>query len=80
MTGLPVSESIVAETIHNGFAIYLEADRDAQYAPPPRLRRYDLFLLDEASQIDDAVARRLFMAILEVPRSPIQLSPPTSIS
>ena len=67
---LPVTDSIVAETIHSGFAIYREADKDVEYAPPSRLRRYDLFLIDEASQIDDAVARKLFMAILELPQKP----------
>ena len=65
---LPVSETIVAETVHNGFAIDREAHKDVEYAPPSRLRHYDLFLLDEASQIDGAVVRRLFMDILELPQ------------
>jgi len=38
------------------------------YAPPSRLRRYDLILVDEASQIEDQVATLLLMGIQELPQ------------
>jgi len=41
------------------------------YAPPSRLRRYDLFLIDEASQIDNPVAQRLRIALSELPHRPL---------
>ena len=67
----PQCDGIVVETIHSGFAIYRGADRSAcQYSPPTRLRRYDLILIDEASQIDDDIVRLVFMAIQELPQNP----------
>ena len=41
------------------------------YAPPSRLRRYDLILVDEASQIEDHVATLLLMGIQELPQKRI---------
>ena len=40
------------------------------YSPPTRLRRYELIILDEASQVDDAVTQRVFLAIQELPQNP----------
>ena len=67
---LPETDKVVVETIHSGFAIYRENDKDVEYAPPTRLRKYDLLLLDEGSQVEDGVARKMFMAILELPQKP----------
>ena len=41
------------------------------YAPPSRLRRFDLFLLDEGSQIENPVATRLRVALSELPHNPV---------
>ncbi|CAK0897525.1 unnamed protein product, partial [Prorocentrum cordatum] len=49
-------ENINVETIHSAWHIYRSADTVVDYAPPTRLRSYDLFIIDEASQIEDAVA------------------------
>ena len=56
-----------AATIHSGFAIQRQYDKLVDYAPPSRLRRYDLILVDEASQIEDQVTRLLLMGIQELP-------------
>ena len=68
---LPASERIVVETIHSSFQITRQADMVVQYSPPSRLRRYDLVLLDEASQVEDHVAQKLVMAIGELPQRPM---------
>jgi hypothetical protein len=47
-----------------------QEDSLVMYAPPGRLRRYDLILIDEASQIEDGVCHRLRMAITELPQKP----------
>ena len=44
-----------------------DQDQVVMYAPPSRLRQYELFLIDEGSQIDDPVAIRLRMALSELP-------------
>ena len=67
---LPASERIVIETIHSGLCITRQADLVVQYSPPNRLRRYDLILLDEASQVEDHVAQKIFVAIKELPQKP----------
>ena len=51
---LPPTDQIVVETLHAGFSIARKADSQT-YAPPGRLRRYDLIFIDYASQICDAV-------------------------
>jgi hypothetical protein len=40
------------------------------YDAPGRLRQFDLFILDESSQIDDDVFQLLIFAILEMPHKP----------
>jgi len=67
---LPESEHIVVETIHSAFCIYREQDLVVQYSPPTRLRRYDLIILDEASQVEDGITEKLTLAILELPQRP----------
>ena len=67
---LPEHPNLVVETIHAGFRIYREADKLVRYSPPTRLQRYDLLIIDEASQVDDAVAQRMVMAIQELPQAP----------
>ena len=65
---LPDVDNIVVETIQSGFAIQRQYDKLVDYAPPSRLRRYDLILVDEASQIEDQVATLLLMGIQELPQ------------
>ena len=68
---LPETDRLAVETVHSGFRISRRADEAAvRYAPPSRLRRYDLFLLDEASQLEDAVAGRLLQGVAELPQRP----------
>ena len=67
---LPESERTVVEAIHSGFQICRTQDAVVQYSPPSRLRRYDLLLLDEASQVADHVTKLLFLAIQELPQKP----------
>ena len=64
----PDVDNIVVETIHSGFAIQRQYDKLVDYAPPSRLRRYDIILVDEASQIEDQVATLLLMGIQELPQ------------
>ena len=68
---LPDVDNIVVETIHSGFAIQRQYDKLVDYAPPSRLRRYDLILVDEASQIEGQVATWHLMGIQEVPQNRI---------
>ena len=67
---LPESDLITVETIHSAFCIHREQDAVVRYSPPTRLRRYELIILDEASQVDNSIAQRLFMAIQELPQRP----------
>ena len=54
------------ETIHSSLQMSRKADMVVQYSLPSRLRRYDLILLDEASQVEDRIARKLLVALGEV--------------
>jgi len=67
---LPDSENIVVETIHSAFCIYRQEDQVVQYCPPTRLRRYDLIIIDEASQVEDPTTKKLFIALQELPQRP----------
>ena len=51
---LPPTDQIVVETLHRGFSIARKVDLNT-YAPPGRLRRYELIFIDEASQIGDDI-------------------------
>ena len=64
---LPADENVTIETIHSAMVIVRENDEVVMYAPPSRLRRYDVFLIDEGSQIEDQVAVRLRIALSELP-------------
>jgi len=66
---LPPTDQIVVETLHAGFSIARKADPQT-YAPPGRMRRYDLIVIDEASQISDAICDCLTMGIQELPQRP----------
>jgi hypothetical protein len=48
---LPDSERIVVETIHSAMRISPHSADVVEHAPPSRLNRYDLILLDEGSQV-----------------------------
>ena len=63
-------DNIHVETIHSAWHIYRRADTVVDYAPPSRLRTYDLFIIDEASQIEDDVAVRLHNGFRELPQRP----------
>ena len=67
---LPDSANIQIETLHSGFQIGRNVDRVVEYAPPSRLRSYELFLIDEGSQVEDAVTRLLIIALQELPQLP----------
>ena len=64
---LPVHPNITVETIHSATVMVRDQDQVVLYAPPSRLRQYELFLINEGSQIDDPVAVRLRMALSELP-------------
>ena len=64
---LPTHHNIAVETIHSATVIIRAHDEVVKYSPPSRLRKYDLFIIDEASQIDDPIAERLRMAFAELP-------------
>lgn len=66
---LPSTDSIVIETLHSAFAIRRGADA-ATYDAPSRLRHFDLFIIDESSQVEDAVFQLLLMSILEMSHKP----------
>ena len=67
---LPPTDQIVVETLHSVFSIARKVDLDT-YAPPGRLRRYDLIFIDEASQITDDIWDCLFVGIRELPQKPL---------
>ena len=68
---LPCTDRIIVETLHSGFQISRKADMVVEYLPPTRLRRYDLILIDEASQVEDHIAQKILVAIAELPQKPI---------
>ena len=70
---VPDHPNIVIETIHSALVIKRQYDSAVQYAPPSRLRRYDLIMIDEVSQIDDELLEKLRMAISELPQRPVLL-------
>lgn len=66
---LPGSDSIAIETIHSAFAIRRNADA-ATHDAPSRLRQFDLFILDESSQIEDEVFTLFMMCVMEMSHQP----------
>ena len=77
---VPDHPNIVIETIHSALIIKRQYDSAVQYAPPSRLRRYDLIMIDEVLQIDDELLEKLRMAISELPQRPVPQYPATSIN
>ena len=67
---LPESDYIRIETIHAGLHIYRGEEDLVQHCPPSTLRLYDAILIDECSQLDNDVARKLKYAIDELPQDP----------
>ena len=67
-TRLPPSPNLTMETLHASFKVTRTADE--QYVPPGRLRRYDLIIFDEISQIDAHVWRILQTALAELYPNP----------
>ena len=66
---LPPTDQIMVETLHNGFSIARKVDLNT-YAPPGRLRRYDLIFIDEASQIADDIFDCICCGVRQLPRKP----------
>ena len=66
---LPASANLTMETIHTAFKITREADK--VYIPPGRLRRYDVIIFDEVSQIDADVWSELKVALGELQPGPV---------
>ena len=65
---LPNLNNLTMETVHSAFRITRDADE--AYIPPGRLRQYDLIVIDEVSQIEAAVWRKLRTALGELAPSP----------
>ena len=63
---IPPTDQIVVETLHCGFSIARNVDMNT-YAPPGRLRRYDLVFIDEASQIGDDIFDCIIVGVHELP-------------
>ncbi|CAJ1334390.1 unnamed protein product, partial [Effrenium voratum] len=61
-------EGVAIETVHASFKI--TRDADAVYVPPGRLRRFDLIVFDETSQLDDAVWQKVQTALAELSPGP----------
>eukprot|EP00959_Pyramimonas_sp_CCMP1952_P443797 9290938-Pyramimonas_sp.AAC.1 len=68
---LPDSDRITVQTLHSGLRIIREEDAITKYQPPTYLKQFDVFFIDECSQIDDAVGLRLLMAVKEMSRAPL---------
>ncbi|CAE7285846.1 Usp17le [Symbiodinium sp. KB8] len=66
---LPSTDNLTMETIHSAFKVTREADQ--AYIPPGRLRRYDVIILDEVSQIDEEVWEQLKIALRELAPGPL---------
>jgi len=69
---MPESDLITVQTIHSDFRILRQQDRKT-YNPPSTLRHYDVFIFDEVSQLDDALARLLVYTLLQMPNKPLVL-------
>ena len=68
---LPETDKIVVDTVHASYCIGRKADLErVRYAPPSKLRRFDLILLDEASQVEDNVASLMMQGTAELPQRP----------
>ena len=65
---IPEHPSITIETLHSGLSLKRQYDKVVDYCPPGKLRKYDLIILDEASQIDGSCCEMLRMAIAELPQ------------
>ena len=68
---LPANDRLTMETIHSAFKLTRPAD--AAYIPPGRLRRYDVIIFDEVSQIDGQVWDDLKTALAELHPGPLIL-------
>ena len=69
---LPDTEKIMVDTVHASYCIGRKADVErVRYAPPSKLRRYDLIFLDEASQVEDHVASLIMQGTAELPQRPL---------
>ena len=60
---LPDSERIVVETIHSAMRISPHSADVVEHAPPSRLNRYDLILLDEGSQVVSMLKKEIYIYI-----------------
>ena len=68
---LPSHPRITCETIHSAWNIGRDVDCLDKHNPPSRLRRYEVFIIDEVGFLDDLVGQILVRAILELPQKPL---------
>jgi len=71
---MPGIENITVDTMQ-GCLRYKRpgSDSKVEWAPPSALRKKDLFLIDEASQYEDADWENYFKSIMEQPHRPFQV-------
>ena len=63
-------DNISVDTIQGVLNYKRDVDSKVTWAPPSALRRYDLFLMDEASQYEDQEWDRFFQSVREQPHRP----------
>ena len=66
---LPEDSNIVVDTFHSAMRMR-EEDKVVMYAAPHRLRRFDIFFIDEASQVTDGIWLRFYMTVKEMAQKP----------
>ena len=69
-SGLPDNDLLRVDTIHAGLAIYREEEALVMHSPPNVLRQYDAILIDECSQLDDDLCKKLVYALDSLPQLP----------
>ncbi len=68
---LPEESRLSVTTLHAGLRLQRNADSHVRFAPPSYLNNYDVFFVDEVSQIDDSVWQRLYICLREMPGVPL---------
>ena len=68
---LPQHARITCETLHSAWSIGRDVDCLDKHNPPSRLRRYEVFIIDEVGFLDDLIGEIVVRAILELPQKPL---------
>ena len=68
-----LQEQIRVDTIHGVLAYKRGKDNNRSWTPPSILRKFDLVLMDEASQYDDLEFSRYIICSTEQPHKPFQV-------